>query len=89
MTKYRTEKDSFGEIKVQDNCYWGAQTQRSLENFKIGIEKNVIRIVIVRGRELFESINVHLPDKTGKMIMSKVLAKHRGPKSERPLEQKG
>jgi len=45
MTKYRTEKDSFGEIKVQDNCYWGAQTQRSLENFKIGIEKMPITLV--------------------------------------------
>jgi len=36
---YRTETDSFGEIKVQDSKYWGAQTQRSLENFKIGVEK--------------------------------------------------
>ncbi len=45
MTKYRIEKDSFGEIKVQDNCYWGAQTQRSLENFKIGIEKMPITLI--------------------------------------------
>lgn len=36
---YRTEIDSFGEIKVEDSKYWGAQTQRSLENFKIGTEK--------------------------------------------------
>ncbi len=36
---YRTETDSFGEIKVENSKYWGAQTQRSLENFKIGIEK--------------------------------------------------
>lgn len=33
---YRTETDSFGEIKVPANRYWGAQTQRSIENFKIG-----------------------------------------------------
>jgi fumarate hydratase class II len=39
MMKYRIEKDSFGEIKVPDNKYWGAQTQRSVENFKIGSEK--------------------------------------------------
>ena len=34
--KYRLEKDSMGEIKVEDSRLWGAQTQRSLENFKIG-----------------------------------------------------
>lgn len=32
----RTEKDSLGEVQVASNRYWGAQTQRSLENFKIG-----------------------------------------------------
>jgi len=35
----RIEKDSFGEIEVENSRYFGAQTQRSLENFKIGIEK--------------------------------------------------
>lgn len=33
---YRTETDSMGEIKVRTDRYWGAQTQRSLENFTIG-----------------------------------------------------
>jgi fumarate hydratase, class II len=33
---YRVETDSMGEVKVAKDCYWGAQTQRSLENFKIG-----------------------------------------------------
>lgn len=33
---YRIEKDSIGEIKVANDKYWGAQTQRSLENFPIG-----------------------------------------------------
>jgi fumarate hydratase class II len=33
---YRTEHDTMGEVKVPANKYWGAQTQRSLENFKIG-----------------------------------------------------
>ncbi len=36
---YRIEKDTMGEIKVPNNTYWGAQTQRSLENFEIGEEK--------------------------------------------------
>jgi fumarate hydratase, class II len=33
---YRIETDSMGEIKVESSKYWGAQTQRSIENFKIG-----------------------------------------------------
>lgn len=36
---YRIEKDTMGEIKVPQEKYWGAQTQRSLENFKIGTER--------------------------------------------------
>ena len=43
--EYRTEKDSFGDIKVPDNKYWGAQTQRSLENFKIGHEKMPTQLI--------------------------------------------
>ncbi len=39
MTEYRIETDSLGEMKVPANRYWGAQTQRSLENFKIGGER--------------------------------------------------
>ncbi len=33
---YRIEKDSLGKVKVDEDKYWGAQTQRSLQNFKIG-----------------------------------------------------
>lgn len=36
---FRVEHDTMGEVKVPDEKYWGAQTQRSFENFKIGIEK--------------------------------------------------
>ena len=34
--KYRIEKDTMGEVKVPASNYWGAQTQRSINNFKIG-----------------------------------------------------
>ena len=34
--KYRIEKDTIGEVKVPENVYWGAQTERSKNNFKIG-----------------------------------------------------
>ncbi|NMB09656.1 MAG: class II fumarate hydratase, partial [Tissierellia bacterium] len=36
---YRIEKDTIGEIKVPSDRYWGAQTERSYENFPIGEEK--------------------------------------------------
>ena len=36
---YRKERDSMGEVLVPIDKYWGAQTQRSFENFKIGKEK--------------------------------------------------
>ncbi len=38
MNKPRVESDSFGNIDVPADRYWGAQTQRSLQNFKIGGE---------------------------------------------------
>jgi len=39
MRSTRTETDSMGSIEVAKEKYWGAQTQRSLENFKIGHER--------------------------------------------------
>jgi fumarate hydratase class II len=39
MGQFRIEKDTFGEIEVPANVYWGAQTQRSLQNFKISNER--------------------------------------------------
>jgi fumarate hydratase class II len=39
MTKTRTETDTFGPLEVDASRYWGAQTQRSLGNFKIGGER--------------------------------------------------
>ena len=37
--EYRVERDSMGEMKVPADVYWGVQTQRSYENFRIGSEK--------------------------------------------------
>ena len=42
---YRVEKDAFGNIEVEDKFYWGAQTQRSLRNFKISREKMPIEMM--------------------------------------------
>ena len=38
--EFRIEKDTMGEVKVPVNVYWGAQTQRSIENFKIAEDIN-------------------------------------------------
>ncbi|MBT8326290.1 MAG: class II fumarate hydratase [Bacteroidia bacterium] len=43
--EYRIEKDSIGEVKVPIHRYWAAQTQRSLENFKIGNQTMPIEII--------------------------------------------
>ncbi|PCJ66817.1 MAG: fumarate hydratase, class II [Bacteroidetes bacterium] len=43
--EYRIERDSLGEVKVPADKYWAAQTQRSLENFKIGNQKMPIEII--------------------------------------------
>ena len=42
---YRTEHDSMGVVPVPADRYWGAQTQRSLENFPIGTEKMPVAII--------------------------------------------
>jgi len=42
---FRIEKDTLGELRVPSNKYWGAQTQRSFDNFKIGDEKMPEEIV--------------------------------------------
>lgn len=51
--EYRIEKDTMGELKVDASKKWGAQTQRSLENFQIGSEKiplEVIRSLVILKR---------------------------------------
>ena len=55
MTKYRIEKDSIGDIKVDSKKFWGAQTQRSFENFPIGqdtIPLSVIKAFAIQKKQL-------------------------------------
>jgi fumarate hydratase class II len=44
---FRVEKDSLGEVKVPMDKMWGAQTQRSSDNFRIGTEKIPIELITV------------------------------------------
>jgi fumarate hydratase class II len=45
MSNFRVETDSMGEVKVPNERYWGAQTERSRQNFKIGGEKIPIPLI--------------------------------------------
>jgi len=64
----RSETDSFGAIEVESSRYWGAQTQRSLHNFKIGGEtmpKPLIRAFgILKSAAATVNINLGVLDKT-------------------------
>lgn len=46
--EYRIEKDTMGEVKVPADAYWGAQTERSIENFKIAQDINRMPKEIIR-----------------------------------------
>ena len=72
--KFRDENDSFGSIKVLDKMLWGAQTQRSLKNFKIGNETMPDILVRALGIIKFCSAKTNLElgiidKKIGKAIM--------------------
>jgi len=72
--EYRIEKDTMGEVKVPAEKYWGAQTQRSVENFKIG-EPASMPIEIVKAFGYLKKAAAHanfdlgvLPDEKRKLI---------------------
>lgn len=46
--EYRIEKDTMGEVKVPSHVYWGAQTQRSIENFQIAQDINKMPKEIIK-----------------------------------------
>ena len=43
--KYRTEIDAFGKVKIPEKALWGIQTQRSLQNFEIGKERQPMELI--------------------------------------------
>jgi fumarate hydratase, class II len=45
VDKFRIEKDTLGEVRVPAENFWGAQTQRSKENFKIGTERMPLEVI--------------------------------------------
>jgi fumarate hydratase class II len=63
MTKTRSETDSFGPIEVAADRYWGAQTQRSLENFRIGAER--IPVPVIRALAIVKRASAEVNHKLG------------------------
>ena len=49
MKETRSETDTFGSIAVPADKYWGAQTERSRQNFRIGIEIMPLELIRVLG----------------------------------------
>ncbi|MDC0192704.1 class II fumarate hydratase [Alphaproteobacteria bacterium] len=73
--KFRIEKDSIGNKKIESSCLWGAQTQRSLENFDIGREKIPNEVIIAIGyqKKAAALTNIQLgklDNKIGKAIIA-------------------
>ena len=76
MSKFRTEKDSMGTIKVPADKYWAAQTQRSMENFKIGGQQMPIEVVkafaILKGAAANTNAELGALDKSKAKLINKV-----------------
>ncbi len=72
--KKRIEQDSLGPKKIDSNRLWGAQTQRSLENFRIGSEKIPEEIIVALGKQKKAAAQANvqlgrLSNKIGKQII--------------------
>jgi len=70
----RTESDSFGPIDVPNDKYWGAQTERSRQNFRIGVERMPLPVIRALGLQKKASAltNITLgeiPENIGKAII--------------------
>ncbi|TXF10413.1 class II fumarate hydratase [Pelomicrobium methylotrophicum] len=59
MTQFREEKDTMGVVRVPEAALWGAQTQRSLENFRIGAERMPLELIrsLARVKRAAASVN--------------------------------
>ena len=71
MSNTRTETDSFGPLDVDATKYWGAQTQRSLGNFKIGGETmplplvralGIVKLAAAKSNRALDNLEPHIAD---------------------------
>ncbi|MCQ2386851.1 MAG: class II fumarate hydratase [Clostridia bacterium] len=74
--EYRIEKDTMGEMKVPVDRYWGAQTQRSYENFQISTEKIPLEVIkafgILKKAAVIANYNLGKIDEEKKKIICEV-----------------
>lgn len=68
--EYRIEKDTMGEVKVPADKYWGAQTERSRNNFKIGAEASM-PLEIVHGFAYLKKAAAHTNHELGVLSQEK------------------
>ncbi len=72
----RVEKDTLGEVEIPSDCYWGAQTQRSLENFQIGsqqIPQDIIyALVIIKKAAALTNYKLGILEKAKMELISQV-----------------
>ncbi len=73
---FRSEKDSIGSIEVPNNALWGAQTQRSIQNFSIGDElvpiKLIYSITLIKKASAIANFNLGLLDKSKKKLIVEI-----------------
>ena len=77
MDKLRTETDSMGEIAVSAEHYWGAQTQRSYQNFQIGTHRFQWQSPIIRALGIVKRAAAQTNEELGELpadIASKIMA---------------
>jgi len=69
---FRTESDSMGEVKVPFDRYWGAQTERSRDNFKIGVERFVWGRAVIRALGILKKAAALANGELGQLPAEKV-----------------
>jgi fumarate hydratase class II len=72
MTEYRVDKDSLGEVRVPADRLWGAQTQRSIENFPIGRDRFVWGRRVIRAFGVLKKAAAQANGELGQLPPEKV-----------------
>ena len=76
MADVKIETDSMGEVEVTSDRYWGAQTQRSLENFKIGGER--MPRAMIRAMGIVKHASASVNESLGKLDSERASAIRQG-----------
>src|SRR5918999_971125 len=72
VSSFRVDKDSLGEVKVPSDRLWGAQTQRSIENFPIGTDRFVWGRRVIRALGLLKKAAALANGELGQLPPEKV-----------------